>query len=254
MDSDADADELAGHSGEIRLLSNQQPELEAEPEDGLVTYMALRDEDFDLAQRACGELYRRHARLMAGWCLKNRAETYGRDAEDLVNEAFLHAFRSAHSFRSSAGLDADGRRRHVIAWLFRILRNVYLACRKAEQREPLVRDDSEDADCFLENVAEPDRPEDAGRISPQRRNLVHQFLEAQNDRDRAILKATGECWSAAAGETVLSADVRDKLCEEFGMNQNSLRVQRKRLIEKLRIFISQEETKTSPHHEHRPKR
>lgn len=254
MDPDADPEDLPGGQGDIRLLANRQPDLEAEPEDGLVTYMALQDEDFDLAQRACEELYRRHARLMVGWCLKNRAETYGHDAKDLVDEAFLRAFRSADLYRSRAGLDADGKRRHVMAWLFRILRNAYLDSHKAEEREGLVRDDSEDADCFLEQVAEPEQPQDSNRISPQRRNLVLQFIEAQNERDQAILKATGECWSAAAGETVLSDDVRDKLCEEFGMTPNSLRVQRKRLFDKLRLFISEEETKISPHHEHPPKR
>gem|GEM_PF-1249525 len=246
--------ELTIESGTVELLVNRQPDLEAEPEDGLVTYMALQEEDFDLAQRACEELYRRHARLMVGWCLKNRAETYGKDAMDLVDEAFLRAFRSALSYCSRTGLDPNQRRSHVIAWLFRILRNAYLDSRKAEQREPLVRDDSEDADCFLENAAEPERSDDVIRISSQRRNLVLQFVEAQNERDKAILKATGECWVAAVGETVLPEAVRGKLCEEFGMTPNSLRVQRKRLIDKLRLFISEAETKTSSHHEHPPKR
>lgn len=254
MDPDADPEDLAVGQGDIRLMANRQPDLEAEPEDGLVTYMALQDVDFDQAQRACEELYSRHAHFMVGWCLKNRAETYGQDAKDLVDEAFLRAFKSAGSYRSRADLDADGRRRHVIAWLFKILRNAYLDCRKAEEREHLVREDSEGGDYFLENLPAPEQSQDCNRISPQRRNLVLQFVEAQNKRDQAILKATGECWSAAAGETVLSADVRDKLCEEFGMNPNSLRVQRKRLIEKLRLFITEEEIKLSPNHEHPPKR
>lgn len=251
---ESDADQLAGESGEVRLLANRQPALEVEPEDGLVTYMALQDEDFELAQKACEELYHRNARLMIGWCLKNRAETYGRDAKDLVDEAFLRAFRSAPSYRSPSDLDVDGKRRHVVAWLFKILRNVYLDSRKAELREPFYRDDREEADGLLINTPEPEPFQDPTPVSPERRNLVLRFIEEQNERDRAILKATGECWSAAAGETVLPADVRDNLCAEFGMTANSLRVQRKRLMEKLRLCIIQKESKISLHHEHSPKR
>lgn len=254
MDPDADPEELAGGPGEIRLLANRQPDLEAEPEDGLVTYMALQDEDFDLAQRACEELYRRHARTMIGHCIKNRRETHGRDAQDLVDETFLRAFRYAGSYLSKTDLDANGRRRHVIAWLFRILYNAYLDSRKGEMLEPLVRDDTEHADGLLENAAEPEERPDAGRVTPVRRNLVLKFFDTLYGADKAILIATAECWSPTAAQTVLPAHVRRSLCEEFGLTENSLRVRRSRLIEKLRLFISQQETKTSPHHEHPPKR
>ncbi len=254
MDADADPEDLSSGPGDIRLLANRQPDLEAEPEDGLVTYMALQDVDFDQAQRACEELYRRHAHRMVGWCLKNRAETYGQDATDLVDEAFLRAFRSAHSYRSRAGLDADGRRRHVMAWLFRILRNAYLDCRKGEQREQLVRDDSEDAGQLLNEAPDQEGIPDAGRVSPERRNLVLRFLDELDGVDKAILIATAESWSPTAAQTVLPRHICRSLCEEFGLTENSLRVRRFRVLEKLRLFISEEETKTSTHHEYPPKR
>lgn len=254
MDPDAEAMELTGESGAIQLLANRQPDLEAEPEDGLVTYMALQDVDFDLAQRACEELYRRHARLLVGWCMKNRAETYGKDAKDLVDEAFLRAFRSASSYGLPPDLDGEGRRRHVVAWLFTILRHAYFDARDAERREPFFRDDSEDADGLLEHAAEPDRPSGINRISSVRRNLVLRFIEMQAAVDKAILTATAECWSPTVAQTVLPRYIRTSLCDEFGLTENSLRVRRSRALEKLRLFILQEELKLSSNHEHPPKR
>lgn len=254
MDPDTDPEDLPGGQGDIRLLANRQPDLEAEPEDGLVTYMALQDVDLDLAQRACEELYRRHARTMVGYCINHRKETYGRDAQDLVDETFLRAFRHAGTYRSKAGLDANARCRHVLAWLFRILDNAYLDSRKGEMLEPMVRDDREETDGLLKMAAEPEERPDAGRVSPERRNLVLRFLDALDGVDKAILIATAESWSPTAAQTVLPRHIRRSLCEEFGLTENSLRVRRFRVLEKLRLFISEEETKTSTHHEHPPKR
>jgi RNA polymerase sigma factor (sigma-70 family) len=243
MDPDADSDELSGSPTEFGLLTNRQSDLGAEPEDGLVTCMALLEEDFDLAQRACEELYRRHAHFLVGWCVNNRAETYGRDALDLVNVTFERALRAAPRYRSRSDLDSDGRRRHVIAWLFKILENAYRDSRKAEQREPLLRDDSEGADGLLEESGELQERPDAGRVSFERRNLVRRFLDSLDAVTKAILIATAECWSPTVAQTVLPRDVRESLCEEFGLTDNSLRVRRSRALGKLRSFILEEESK-----------
>jgi RNA polymerase sigma-70 factor (ECF subfamily) len=51
------------------------------------------------------------------------------DAEDLVQETYLRAFRSWDSFEQGTNLKA---------WLFRILTNLYISKYRHEQREPLV--------------------------------------------------------------------------------------------------------------------
>lgn len=242
--------------GELKLLTNRQPELEAEPDDGLVTFMALKDDDLDLAQRACEEVYRRHAHFLLAWCLKNRAETYGQDAKDLVQSALFRAFENAHQFQCPNGLDLDARRQRVRLWLFQILRNAFLDSRKSERREPFDRGDHEGLE-EVPAIAPAPANEDVKvtvSVSGRRRSLILQFIETLEGVDKAILIATAECWSPTTSQTVLPRHIRQSLCAQFGLTENSLRVRRFRVLDKLRLFISEEETKTSPHHEHPPKR
>ena len=49
------------------------------------------------------------------------------DAEDLVQEAYLRAYRSFHTFQEGTNLRA---------WLFRILTNAYINIYRAKQRRP----------------------------------------------------------------------------------------------------------------------
>src|SRR5262245_1886125 len=106
MDTGIDEDDPPPAVRRSSVVSSD-PALELEPEDGLVTFMALKDEDTDMAQLACQELYRRHARFLLGWCLNNRAETFGKAAEDFVNMAFLKAYDKAGTFVCPADLDED---------------------------------------------------------------------------------------------------------------------------------------------------
>ena len=66
---------------------------------------------------------------------RNRA-----DAEDLVQEAMLRAFRSFHTFTEGTNLRA---------WLFRILTNVYINSYRAKQRRPDETDLGEVEDLYL---------------------------------------------------------------------------------------------------------
>ena len=63
---------------------------------------------------------------------RNRA-----DAEDLLQETFLRAYRSAHTFTPGSNLRA---------WLYRILTNAYISSYQAKQRRPVEveLDDSTD--------------------------------------------------------------------------------------------------------------
>ena len=64
------------------------------------------------------------------------------DAEDLVQEAYLRAFRGYENFQEGTNLKA---------WLFRILTNTYINTYRAKQRRPESVDLEEGEDFFLYN-------------------------------------------------------------------------------------------------------
>ena len=62
------------------------------------------------------------------------------DAEDLVQETYLRAYRSFHTFQDGTNLRA---------WLFRILTNAYINSYRAKQRRPVESDLGELEDLYL---------------------------------------------------------------------------------------------------------
>ena len=62
------------------------------------------------------------------------------DAEDLVQETFLKAYRSFGSFEEGTNLRA---------WLYRILTNTYISSYRAKQRRPEIEDVEDVEDLYL---------------------------------------------------------------------------------------------------------
>ncbi|MFO1500207.1 MAG: sigma-70 family RNA polymerase sigma factor [Verrucomicrobiota bacterium] len=211
--------------------------LDLEPDDGLVTFMAFQATDKELALKACDELHRRHARFLLAWCIKNRLETFGEAAEGFVNATFLKAYQVAEKFVCT---DKSARTEQVLAWLFRIMKNLYLDSLRAEKRRPVVRCTDEETE-RLEDIEEK-RQEAADQVPTGRKAAVLAFLETLPPKDREILTATAEFWDLEKGESVIDDDVREGICREYGLTESSLRVRRKRLRDRAKSFI-QERTK-----------
>ena len=91
------------------------------------------------------------------------------EAEDLVQETYLRAFRFSHRFEPGT---------HLRAWLFQILRNTFLTFYRLRERETAV---AEDGVPDWEVPMFHDAPEDTGRA-----------LEAHTDLERAMRRLPEE--------------------------------------------------------------
>ena len=92
--------------------------------------MADREQFIDLAMEYMPSLYSAALRMT-----RNPA-----DAEDLVQESYLKAYRGFHSFQEGTNLKA---------WLYRILTNTYINRYRAQQRRPDETSMDQEEDFFL---------------------------------------------------------------------------------------------------------
>ena len=111
------------------------------------------------------------------------------DAEDLVQETYLKAYRSYGSFEEGTNLRA---------WLYRILTNTYINSYRAAQRRPEVTDVEDVEDLYLyKRIASPSG-------SDPSRSAEDVALESFTDED---VKAAVEALPEAFRMAVLLADV-----------------------------------------------
>ncbi len=91
------------------------------------------------------------------------------DAEDLVQETYLRAFRFSHRFEPGT---------HLRAWLFHIMRNTFLTFYRIREREPALAE---------EGVPEWDTPMFHDRAEPDSR-----AMDAHTDLERAMQRLPEE--------------------------------------------------------------
>src|SRR5438552_17157520 len=91
------------------------------------------------------------------------------DAEDLVQETYLRAFRFSHRFQPGT---------HLRAWLFQILRNTFLTFYRVSEREAPVAEDC---------VPEWDAP-----MFPDASEVAGTAMDAHTDLERAMRRLPEE--------------------------------------------------------------
>jgi RNA polymerase sigma-70 factor (ECF subfamily) len=141
--------------------------------------MADQDRFTDLAMEYMPQLYTAALRMT-----RNPA-----DAEDLVQETYLKAYRAFDTFTEGTNLKA---------WLYRILTNTYINTYRAAKRRPQVSDVEDVEDLYLYRRLTPGNGPDPGRSAEE------EALDAFTDDE---VKAAIESLPEAFRMAVLLADV-----------------------------------------------
>jgi DNA-directed RNA polymerase specialized sigma24 family protein len=171
------------------------PDFPSEKDDSLVLYMALKDEDLEIAEGACAEFYKRHYSFLVAFGRGRRWETTNQPIETFVDQVFQKAWHKAARFRCPASLSIEKSRRKVRAWLLKILKNLFLNI-YAEQDgniislDELLLDSEDEGKPIPQELTISDQHEQKlPVVSSPIRTLVLKFIDQTDERTRAILYA-----------------------------------------------------------------
>ena len=103
------------------------------------------------------------------------------DAEDLLQDALLHAYEGFHTFQEGTNLKA---------WLFRILYNRWVSAYRSKQSRP--------AEVSVDDLTERDLAGSAARLSAGQRSAEAEVLDALPDNEiKAAMDALPEAFRTA---------------------------------------------------------
>jgi RNA polymerase sigma-70 factor (ECF subfamily) len=109
------------------------------------------------------------------------------DADDLLQDALLHAYMGFHTFQQGSNLKA---------WLFRILYNRWVSTYRSKQRRP--------AEVFVDHVADYESADGAQRLPTRIRSAEAEVLDGMPDSE---IKAALIALPAGFAASVYYADI-----------------------------------------------
>jgi RNA polymerase sigma-70 factor (TIGR02947 family) len=154
----------------------------------IMTITAVRstsEADTDLAARFAREAEPHFDVLMRGARRLTRSDA---DADDLLQDALLHAYAGFHTFQEGTNLKA---------WLFRILYNRWVSTYRCKQRRP--------SEVSVDEITERDLAGSAARLPAGLRSAEAEVLDALPDSE---IKAALATLPEGFGAVVYLADVQ----------------------------------------------
>ena len=206
--------------------------------DELVRLIAQKEHDPDLAEKAWGELYSRHADDIHRKLAKARKIVgLGFDAGDVVQEVFSRLyFKVAAEFSAENFVDADHAFNHVRKWLYEIARLQLLKMqesRGAACEMPVNHQEWDES----RSVEEPDF-----EISESDAAVRRAAQEALSERELEVLWLKLHYFDADAGDKGESKPPPEELAsiaEDLGIKVDSVRQVYKRALKKVEAKLDE---------------
>lgn len=182
------------------------------------------------------------------------------DINDLVQDAMVQAWKSAHTFRGRKGDDADTARGWALAWLGRIARHHYWGMRR---RKIVLVSDSADQEDKAESASQMNEPRSrrlsklhqeiekavslvTGIVEPTvkddsiHKQLLREALAPLTDRERDVMLATYEHYEPGQQQQRrLPKEVVAEICHKFKITPENLRQIRRRTDAKIRQYVTE---------------
>jgi RNA polymerase sigma factor (sigma-70 family) len=215
---------------------------------------ALMERRTNEGREAWGEFYRRYVadfyRLVSR--LRGLSET---EAEELVQETMIQAYKSAHTFRAVEGIEPEASRRRTLAWLGRIARNIHYerlrgqkinlivdAERQADERSAPYGEHQISRTELHRRIRESEEAvaglaHEAGTSISAERQLLRDALAQLPERELDILVVSYEYYEQGEIHPHLPKAVVAELCARHGVSSVNLRKIRERARKQVAQYI-----------------
>lgn len=238
------------------IQSGGNPKMSEATDEQLFALMAERGEDAKEAWetfylRYINDFYRLVHRLMG---------VSHSDINDLVQEAMIKAWESAHTFKGGGDGNTDIARRRTLAWLCRIAKNHYWGMRR--RKIILVSDSETQKDGPVSSLSKDEaRRMDFSKLHHEIKNavdavtgvveveedaisiqklLLQEALTTLPEREREIMLATYEhSEPGQQQQRRLPKEAIDEICQNFEITSDNLRQIRRRTHKKIKQYVDE---------------
>jgi RNA polymerase sigma factor (sigma-70 family) len=215
---------------------------------------ALMERRTDEGREAWGEFYRRYVADFYRFVSRLRGLS-STEAEELVQETMIQAYKAAHTFQAVEGLEPEVLRRRTLAWLGRIARNIHYERLRGQKINMVVdterQSDERGAPYEEQQISRTElhrrirESEDAvAGVAPaantsisDERQLLRDALAQLPERELDILVVSYEYYEQGETHPHLPKAVVAELCARHGVSSANLRKIRERARKQVAQYI-----------------
>ncbi len=194
--------------------------------------MGAKEDDITSARAAFAVFYERHYSYIGNICsrFKNLC-----DVEELVNDVFLRVYERANQYNGKAPKDEDYRRRSVLAWMGRIVRNLAVDSGSSisVEAEELGEDE----------IRVASRSNSTSLESAENMTLISDALAELTERERDIILVTYDYVRSNHAHNRLPNAVAKDLASKWNTTTTNIRQIRHRARKKIEKMLAQKKMK-----------
>jgi RNA polymerase sigma factor (sigma-70 family) len=211
------------------------PPTDGTPDFDLIRQMADTNGDALAARDAWALFYARHHSFLFRSCSCDHAYSLGAETvRELVQDAFVRAFRQAGSFDCTERCDSSVQQRKVRGWLSQIIENLVRDKFRGQPDVTIMCDEE------IERLG-PVQSHDAHRVDAlpetERLQLVKAAFSQLSEAEQTILRATMFWWQPGQEHQRMPNAAIQELSKQIGKSPDNIRQIRGRATKKIERYV-----------------